>query len=112
DRDGAERAAFAIRSALELRTAERSWDPPVMLTVASQGTGIDQVIEGFDRHLEFLRQGGGLEVRRRERLERRLGDPLRDQVWADFRGRLGDPALPEAGGRVLDPPRAPPPASA
>ena len=96
DRDGAERAAFAVRSALELRTTERPWDPPVLLTVASQGTGIEEVVEAFERHLAFQRQGGGLERRRRERLERRLGDLLRDQMWQDFRARITDTAWQEA----------------
>ena len=96
DREGAERAAFAIRSALELRAGERAWDPPVLLTVASQGTGVLEVVETLDRHLEFLKDQGGLEHRRRERLERRLGDLLRAQMWADFRARIPDAAWSEA----------------
>src|SRR5439155_6121452 len=79
DREGAERAAFAIRSALELRAGERAWDPPVLLTVASQGTGVLEVVETLDRHLEFLKGQGGLERRRHERLERWLGVWLRAQ---------------------------------
>src|SRR4029077_12728201 len=40
DREGAERAAFAVKSSLELRTTTNEWRPPVLLTSASQGTGI------------------------------------------------------------------------
>ena len=111
DREGAERAAFAIRAALELRapaaargrpagapatSGDRAWDPPVLLTVASQGTGVLEVAEALERHVEFLKQQGGLERRRHERLERRLGDLLRAQMWADFRARVTDAAWSEA----------------
>ncbi len=47
DREGAERGAFAVRSALELRQKQSEWDPPVLLTIASQGDGVD----GRDRGL-------------------------------------------------------------
>ena len=90
DREGAERAAFAIRSALELRSGRGSgWENPVFLTSASRGTGIEEVVEAFEAHLEFL-AAGGLVSRRRQRLEQRLKDLLRDQVWQEFRGRVSD----------------------
>src|SRR5258706_5207048 len=81
DREGAERAVFAIRSALELRgpatggaggAADRSWDAPVLLTTAVEGPGIEEVLESFERHLEHLERQGGLETPRRQRLEERL----------------------------------------
>src|SRR5258706_9266861 len=52
DREGAERAVFAIRSALELRApaavetpAAGAWDPPVLLATALEGTGVEEVLE-------------------------------------------------------------------
>ena len=88
DREGAERGAFAVRSALELRAARSSWQPPVLLTVATRGDGVAEVIERFEEHLEFLRGHGGLDRRRRQRLEQRLRDLLRDRLWRDFQGVL------------------------
>jgi LAO/AO transport system kinase len=88
DREGGERAAFAIQSALELRAPGAGWDPPVLLTVASQGTGIAGVVEQFESHLEFLRARGGLDLRRRHRLEQRLNDLLRAQLWEEFASRV------------------------
>jgi len=96
DREGSERAAFAIRAALELRTGDRSWDAPVLLTTASEGTGIEEVLETFERHLEHLEVGGGLLRRRRQRLEQRLAELLRAQMWQEFRARVPEAAWQEA----------------
>jgi LAO/AO transport system kinase len=88
DREGADRGASAVRSALELRSTSDAWDPPVLLAIASQGAGVDTLIDVFERHLAFLTRGGGLERRRRHRLEQRLDDLLRVQLWDEFRARV------------------------
>ena len=96
DREGAERAAFAIRSALELRARTSAWNIPVEQTVASLGTGVARLADRFEEHLAFLRETGALERRRRHRLEQRLGDLLRARLWADFRTALAPGAWDEA----------------
>ena len=90
DREGAERAAFAVRSALELRAHDRTWEAPVLLATAIEGTGVEEVLETFERHLEHLEEQGGLARRRRQRLELRLADLLRAQMWQDFRARVSE----------------------
>ena len=90
DREGSERAAFAIRSALELRSARSEWETPVLLTTASQGIGIEALVETLESHLEHLQRTGTLALRRRRRLEQRLEDLLRDQVWHAFRARVDE----------------------
>src|SRR5437867_95017 len=88
DREGAERGAFAVRSALGLRTAHSEWDPPVLLTVASRGAGVSEVVDRLEEHLAHLEARGGLEIRRRERLEQRLKDLIRVQLWLDLESGL------------------------
>jgi LAO/AO transport system kinase len=44
------------------------WDPPVILTVAAKGEGIDDLIAALDRHHEWLARSGSLEERRRRRM--------------------------------------------
>jgi LAO/AO transport system kinase len=92
DREGAERAAFAIRSALELRAHGSEWRIPVHMTIASQAGGVPEVVDRFEEHLVFLRDTGRLEERRRQRLEQRLTDLLQAQLWAGFRARVGEDA--------------------
>ena len=94
DREGAERAAFAIRSALELRAATSEWNIPVEQTVASLGRGVDTFANRLEEHLVHLRESGTLERRRRRRLEQRLEDLLRERLWTGFRS-----ALPEGAWR-------------
>jgi LAO/AO transport system kinase len=88
DRDGADRGAHAIRSALELRAALSDWNPPVLMTVATQATGVAEVVDAFEAHREHLERHGGLLQRRRHRLEQRLRELLRDRLWLHFQDRI------------------------
>lgn len=90
DREGADRAAFAVRSALELRAPTSEWDVPVEMTVAPKGQGVEALIDRFEEHLLFLRERGGLERRRRQRLAQRLEDMVLDSMWAAFEERVSD----------------------
>ena len=90
DREGADRAASAIRSALHLRARTSDWTIPVQLTVAVQDTGVVEVADSFEKHLAWLRETGALERRRRRRLEQRLRDLLQERMWDTFRGRIAD----------------------
>ena len=88
DREGADRAAFAVKAALELRAPADDWRPPVLLTTASTGEGVHEVVEQFEEHLEHLKRGGGLDRRRRRRMEQRLHDLMRERLWGEFRARV------------------------
>ena len=90
DREGADRAAFAIQSALDLRAHSSAWTIPVQLTIASKGEGVRELVGRFEEHLGFLRATGDLERRRRRRLEQRLRDLIADQLWRQFRAHAGD----------------------
>ncbi len=110
DREGAERGAFAVRSALELRSTPGEWPIPVLLTVASAGTGVSEVVERIEEHLAFLESQGGLDRRRRKRLEQRLDELMRARLWSDFRERVGpgswDACVAELADRRLTPHQA------
>ena len=96
DREGAERAVHAIRSALELRTPQNEWRIPVEQTVASTGSGVSTLADRFEEHLVFLGETGTLERRRRLRLAQRLEDLVRARLWAGFREGLAPGAWDEA----------------
>jgi LAO/AO transport system kinase len=88
DREGAERAVHAIRSALELRAKLSEWRIPVEQTVASTGRGVSTFADRLEEHLVFLSETGTLERRRRLRLAQRLEDLVRARLWARFREGL------------------------
>ena len=90
DREGADRAGFAVRSALELRAHSQGWDIPVQLTVASQDQGVSELVDQFEAHLAFLQRGGLLEQRRRERLDQRIEELVLDELWNAFEARVSN----------------------
>ena len=96
DREGAERAVHAIRSALELRAKLSEWRIPVEQTVASTGRGVSTLVDRFEEHLVFLGETGTLERRRRLRLAQRLEDLVRARLWVRFREGLAPGAWDEA----------------
>jgi LAO/AO transport system kinase len=56
-----------VRSILALET-ERGWKPPIVLTEALRGDGVDALWEKLEEHRAFLESEGELEARRRKNL--------------------------------------------
>ena len=68
DRDGAERLRRDLRNGLALtERAEGSWQPPIVLTVAQSGQGVDEVVAALESHRTWLGETGQLAVRRARR---------------------------------------------
>ncbi|MBZ5736634.1 methylmalonyl Co-A mutase-associated GTPase MeaB [Nocardioides mangrovi] len=91
DRDGADQVRRDLRSMLALGDRpEGAWRPPIVKTVASSGTGVDEVVAEIDRHRAWLSDSGELERRRtrraREEIEAIALTTLRRR-WDDDRGR-------------------------
>jgi LAO/AO transport system kinase len=74
DRDGANRMAAAITGMLHMAAVSPEWSPPVLLTAAHTGQGIDDLWKKIQDHREFLTVSGGLDDRRgRQRKREFLG---------------------------------------
>lgn len=67
DREGAERTARDLQMMLEITSRQKSWQVPVLQTIAANGTGIDEVCAVINNHKEFFN---------RELKEQRLLDRL------------------------------------
>jgi LAO/AO transport system kinase len=63
DRDGAAGTARDIKQMLHLGEA-RDWEPPVLLTQATDGKGIEELWETVERHREHITANGELRARR------------------------------------------------
>lgn len=73
DRDGADRTRRELRTMLSMaQRHEGAWRPPVLQTVASTGTGIDELLVEVDRHGAWLAGSGELERRRTVRAAREV----------------------------------------
>src|SRR5689334_19840833 len=68
DRDGAEQVRRELRSMVALgERPEGGWKPPIVLTVAQSGRGLDEVVAELDRHRAWLGESGELTRRRTRR---------------------------------------------
>ena len=77
DRPDEDRTVNELRNMLSL-VPDKDWDPPILETIAHDGTGVPELLDAFDQHLDWLRETGELErarapLRRRARRRRRAG---------------------------------------
>ena len=84
DRPGADQAVMSIKLILGFRPHDEStWLSDVIMTQANEGKGIEEVAACIERHRLFLERGG-LEQRRRARLQSRVREIVEDQLNTDF----------------------------
>jgi LAO/AO transport system kinase len=67
DRPGAQRAALEIEPMLSLGLEHLEWVPPVVLTAATDGTGMDEFLAALERHHAYLAEDGRLDRARARR---------------------------------------------
>lgn len=99
DHDGVSRLVSELRGMLDLGRqvdGERSWTPPVVTTVATDGEGIDDLVEAVEAHHAHLAGSGELDRRRLGRAR----DTVREIALEGLRERLGD--LDVGGAPLLD----------
>ncbi len=58
DRDGAERIANDIKMMLSLNPSQEGWQPPIIMTEAQSGDGIDELVSAIAAHQEDLKKRG------------------------------------------------------
>jgi LAO/AO transport system kinase len=83
DREGANTTRREIRSVVSARDSD--WTTPIVLTVATTGEGVGEVVTEIERHWEYL-AGGELERRRLARIRREI-EAL---AVGSLRRRMGD----------------------
>jgi LAO/AO transport system kinase len=91
DREGANQMATAITGMLHMALTSPRWSPPVLLTIAHTGEGIEDLWGKIQDHRQFQTTSGELEERRArqrkreflEAVEEVLAQRLRDKVEND-----------------------------
>ena len=81
DRDGAERVEREIRAMQSLAMRHDDWIPPIVKTVASEGTGITELLAAIEKYREYLEQSGQAQARRIENWRGRIAEMLRDALF-------------------------------
>jgi len=81
DREGADRLANQIKTAMRLLPhPEKAWVPPIIKTVAVDGTGLVELARAIESHHEYLLEHGLLEKERRARLRAEVLERARDLI--------------------------------
>jgi LAO/AO transport system kinase len=87
DLGGAEKTRRLIQDAMALGPAP-AWEPPILLTAAVKDQGGVELWQAIERHWEFLRQSGGLQDRRLQRLKQEVLALVAEQARDDARRQL------------------------
>jgi LAO/AO transport system kinase len=122
DRPGVENTERALRSTLELAHPTKRifrhhgkpmtmaaptidpdiWIPSIVKTVATEGKGIDELIEAIAKHASHLHQSGDRVARDRARLESELEGLLQEALMDRFRENIPQENYDEILGDVVN----------
>ena len=80
DREGAERVEREIRALQSLATRNDGWTPPIVKTVASDGTGVPAVAEAIAEYESYLQKENRALKKSVENWQERLVEMLRDAL--------------------------------
>jgi len=101
DQPGAEHTARTLRAMLDLGQARRSWHPPILKTVATEGQGVAAVVEAVTQHRAYLETSGELARQERERVTAELHHLLREALVARWLRQIQDGQVDAAIERIL-----------
>ena len=102
DRDGADQVVRDLRSVLNLGAEAGIWRPPIVKTVAADGTGLDDLLAAMAKHRTHLEESGELTRRRRERARREIEAIAVTSLRARFAGVHGHADLDGLAAEVVD----------
>ncbi len=107
DRDGAERVEREIRGLQSLALRHDRWTPPIVKTVASDGTGVPELAEAVTAYETYLKKENLALKKSVENWQERLVEMLRDVMLEKARTQFGDGNLArlaaEVAGHKRDP---------
>lgn len=88
DLPGANKSASEITASLELNNFKTEWRPPVIVSVADTGQGVDQLWQQVKCHKEFLEDSDLLTQRRSQRIEAELSEIVADIARRNLKDSL------------------------
>ena len=107
DRDGAEHVEREIRTLQSLAMRHDGWTPPIVKTVASQGTGIEELAGAISDYENYLQKENLALNKSVENWQERLVEMLRDALLEKARTQLGDGNLARLAAEVAEHKRDP-----
>ncbi|MBV9314186.1 MAG: methylmalonyl Co-A mutase-associated GTPase MeaB [Pseudonocardia sp.] len=105
DREGADQTVRDLRYMLSLGEHHKRdgsvWRAPIVKTIASKASGIDDVVAKIEEHRDWMNRSGERERRRQRRAESEIEAITLEQVRARIGDVRGEDALPELAKRVV-----------
>jgi LAO/AO transport system kinase len=107
DREGAERVEREIRALQSLALRQDGWTPPIVKTVASDGTGVDDLAAAIAGYEAYLQKENLALKKSVQNWQERLVEMLRDVMLERARMQLGDGNLTKLAAEVAEHKRDP-----
>jgi LAO/AO transport system kinase len=107
DRDGAERVEREIRGLQSLAMRHDGWTPPIVKTVASEGTGVSELAAAIEDYEAYLKKENLALKKSVENWQERLVEMLRDVMLEKAREQLGDGNVARLAAEVAEHKRDP-----
>src|SRR5712672_960678 len=107
DHEGAERVEREIRGLQSLALRHDGWTPPIIKTVASAGSGVDELAAAISGYEDYLQKENLALKKSAENWQQRLVEMLRDIMLEKARAQISDVKLAllaaEVAGHKRDP---------
>ena len=108
DRPETDKMEMELHAVLSFFQAENVWHPQIIRTIATENSGIDQLVAAIRDHNQYLNQSGRLQEKLREQSKQRLIDALEyrvtSQILEDGFDRFGiSQKIDEIADRKVDP---------
>jgi LAO/AO transport system kinase len=107
DREGAERVEREIRALQSLALRHDGWTPPIVKTVASDGTGVSDLAAAISDYEAYLQKENLALKKSVENWRERLVEMLRDAMLEKARAQFGDGNLTRLAAEVAEHKRDP-----
>ena len=108
DREGAERVEREIRAMQSLSTRSDNWTPPIVKTVASDGTGVSELAAHVASYEDFLRTNDLARQKKVQNWSERLVEMLRESLLEKvLRDEMGDGAVSRYAAEIAEHKRDP-----
>ncbi len=85
DRHATRHHGHYLRDTAPPEVPQHGWHVPVQQTVATEGTGITELVEAIDTHHQFMKAHNEWHVRERERCRREMEEILQARLWQRVR---------------------------
>jgi LAO/AO transport system kinase len=109
DREGAERVEREIRAMQSLATRNRNdrWTPPIVKTVATEGTGTEELAAAIADYESYLKKENLVLRKNVENWQERLVEMLRDAMLERARAQIGGGSLERYAAEIAEHKRDP-----